>query len=247
MGIKDRVAQSHKNKSDLKEIQELKFIQSAENDNLKTLSLEQLEHRFDEIGQQAQLLQGRILLEARSRFKNDVTFGAWCTKSPYLMSIHQTTRTRLINLAKFFSDRELDKISITAAYEISAPVNSDVAIEVYEFSRGKNLPVAEVKRQIALKKGLASTSLNPVDDVPFVSDKSSTTIVVSEKAENTVFNIAPPPAVSQVLIQPAIIVSNDTENEIKVKLLSDVSGVAAIVGIRLLQDCIKELQAKMYK
>ena len=242
MGIKDRVAQSHKNK---KEIQELKFIQSTELDNLKTLSLEQLEHRFDEIGQQAQLLQGRILLEARSRFKSDGMFGIWCQKSPYLNNVHQTTRTRLINLAKFFSsDRELDKISITAAYEISAPVNADVAIEVYEFARGKNLPVAEVKRQIALKKGLENVPLNPVDDKPKVVEKP---VVVEAAVENTVFSFnAPPPAVSQVLIPPAI-VSSDTESEIKIKLLSDVSGVSAIVGIRLLQDCIKELQGRMYK
>jgi hypothetical protein len=242
MGIKDRVAQSHKNKNRVRDIQELKFIQNTEIDNLQTLSLEQLEHRFDEIGQQAQLLQGRILLEARGRFTNERSFGAWCAKSPYLMSMHQTTRTRLINLAKFFSDRELDKISVTAAYEISAPINSDVAVEVYEFAKGKNLPIAEVKRQIALKKGLANTPLNPVDDVPFVKHEP----VIEQIEEATVFNVIPPPAVSQVLLTPAI-VSSDVESEIKAKVISDVSGVSAIVGIRLLQDCVKELQSRMYK
>jgi len=242
MGIKDRVAQSHKQKNNVREIQELKFIQNVESDNLKALTLDQLEHRFDEIGQQAQLLQGRILLEARSRFKNDNMFGAWCAKSPYLASLHQSSRTRLINLAKFFNnDRELDKISVSAAYEISAPINADVAVEVYEFAKGKNLPVAEVKRQIALKKGLVDTPLNPVDDVPVIKHE----VVVEQVEEPSVFSI-PPPAVSQVLITPAI-VSNEVESEIKTKVLNDVSGVSAIVAIRLLQDCVRDLQSRMYK
>ena len=243
MAIKDRVAQSHKNKNRVREIQELKFIQSTELDNLKALTLDQLEHRFDEIGQQAQLLQGRILLEARSRFRSDEQFGIWCKKSPYLSSLHQSSRTRLINLAKFFKDdREIDKISITAAYEISAPVNADVAVEVYEFAKGKNLPVAEVKRQIAIKKGL-DAPLNPVSDNPPVIESP----VVEQEPERTVFSFNPPaPAVSQVLIPPAI-VGSETEHQIKVKLLEDLSPVSAIVGIRLLQDCIKELQSRMYK
>jgi hypothetical protein len=42
-------------------------------------------------------------------------------------------------------------------------------------------------------------------------------------------------------------VSSDVESEIKAKVISDVSGVSAIVGIRLLQDCVKELQSRMYK
>lgn len=246
MAIKDRVARSHYERKEVKKIKELKFIGNAENDNLASLSLEQLAQQFDSIGQQAQLLQGRILLEARSRFKSDVEFGAWCMESPYLSSVHQTTRTRLLNLAKFFSDRELDKISITAAYEISAPRNADVAAEIYEMVRGKNLPVAEVKRKIAIKQG-KDAPINPVDDNPvFAPDEAATKPVVSEEIEIIGHKPIPEPAEKQVLLMPAI-VSTGTEFDIKEKVLADVSGVSAIVGIRLLQECVKELQDRMYK
>ena len=255
MAIKDRVAQSHKNKRDVKNVQELRFIKSAEKDNLQSLTLDQLAAQFDDIGQQAQLLQGRILLEARSRFKNDYAFNAWAMKSPYLSSIHQTTRTRLINLAKFFSgSRVIDGISVTAAYEISAPINADVAPAVYEFARGKHLPVAEVKRQIALKKGEKEVSNLPADDFPVHVIDTSKNIafeenkIFEEEQIQVVTTNIPLPAASQSIagVSP-VIVSNASENEIKVKVLNDVSGVAKIIAIRLLQDCIRELQSGMYK
>jgi hypothetical protein len=131
----------------------IKHIQNPfiEKDNLQTLSLDELAIRFDEIEQQGQLLQGRILLEARNRFPSDKEFGQWCTQTICLGS--QVHRTRLMNLARFFEGRELDKIGISAAYEIAAPANADVAVDVYGYAKGKNLPLAEVRRQIAIRKG----------------------------------------------------------------------------------------------
>jgi hypothetical protein len=58
-----------------------------------------------------------------------------------------------MNLARFFGSRKLDKIGISAAYEIAAPANADVAVDVYGYAKGKNLPLAEVRRQIAIRKG----------------------------------------------------------------------------------------------
>jgi hypothetical protein len=145
MAIKNRIPKSEHDKK------EMAFVEAVEQDNLKALTLEQLAYRFEEIEQQGQLLQGRILLEARERFKSDKEFGQWCTQSICLGS--QPQRTRLINLARFFEARDLAGIGISAAYEISAPINADIAEEIYEYAKGKNLPVAEVKKQIAKRKG----------------------------------------------------------------------------------------------
>jgi hypothetical protein len=121
-------------------------------DDLAALSLEQLADRFEAIERQGQLFQGQILLEARNRFPSNKEFGQWCANNSICVDSQQH-RTRLMNLARFFASRELDKIGISAAYEIAAPVNADVAVEVYEYAKGKNLPLAEVRKQIAIRKG----------------------------------------------------------------------------------------------
>lgn len=125
-------------------------------DDLTSLTLDELANRYDSIEQQAQLFQGRILLEARNRFESDIAFGEWVTNvGGTLCSTTRQHRTRLMNLARFFDSRELTGISITAAYEISAPTNEAVADRVYEYALNKNLPVAEIKKQIQIAKGLS--------------------------------------------------------------------------------------------
>ncbi len=172
--VKQRMPQSVKDSRELND-NEKKFVEKVERDNLKALSLEELAQQFEDIGQQAQLMQGQILLEARSRFEGDREFGQWRASSLWACSSSQCTR--LIQLARYFSDsKPLDKISITAAYEISAPINSDIADAIYNEIRGKNLPVAEVKRQIALKKGIMNTSVVPTS--------SETVITVTEQKQD---------------------------------------------------------------
>lgn len=159
--VVNRISNAEKQAKTLNEI-ESKFVAGVERNNLKSLTLDELAHQFEEIGQQAQLLQGRILLEAKSRFDTTNEFGAWIQEQGgTLCAVTKQHRTRLMNLAAFFDGdkRTLDKISITAAYEISAPINADIAEEIYETVRGKDMSVAEVKRQIALKKGIPSTSI----------------------------------------------------------------------------------------
>ena len=146
MAIKNRVPKSENDKK------EMAFVEAAEQDNLKALSLDQLANRFEEIEQQGQLLQGRILLEARERFPSNKEFGQWCAVHSICVDSQQH-RTRLINLARFFENRELAKIGISAAYEISAPINSDIAVDVYEYVKDKKVPLAEIRKQIAMRKG----------------------------------------------------------------------------------------------
>ena len=123
----------------------------AENE-LNALSLDDLAERYNQIDTQSQMLKGLILLEARGRFESDKLFGQWIS-TVGLSDSSRFTRSTYMNLARYFKERDMTGISITAAYEISAPSNAEIANEVYEFARLKNLPVAEVKKQIAIRKG----------------------------------------------------------------------------------------------
>ena len=147
---------------------EMEFVDRVEKDNLQTLSLDELAQRFEDIEQQGQLLQGRILLEARERFRSDNDFGAWIEQvGGAIYSTSRQHRTKLMNLARFFENRPIEKISISAAYEISAPINADIAIEVYEYAKGKNLPLAEVRKQIEKRKKPAEENEHiPVRIIP---------------------------------------------------------------------------------
>lgn len=151
--VRDRTAQSVKDSNDMTVLED-NFIKDVEKDNLKNLNLDELASRYEQIEHQGQLLQGRILLEARSRFAGDAEFGRWCAaQTSCVREVTQQHRTRLMNLARFFDgvNRTLDKISLTAAYEISAPKNEDVAEIVYQDVRGKSCSVATVKEFIAAR------------------------------------------------------------------------------------------------
>ena len=133
-------------------ITEQEFLSKAEDyqadiikPDLVGLSLDNLAIQYAEIDQQSNLLKGNILLEARSRFPSDREFGQWISTHSLCVGSQQS-RNRLMHLADFFSDgRDMKGISITAAYEISAPVNRDKALTVYNKVCGKNLSVKEVK------------------------------------------------------------------------------------------------------
>ena len=144
--VKVREAQSVKDSRLVDKI-ENRFVQGVEQNSLITLSLDDLAMRFVDIGQQAHLLQGQILLEARNRFPSDKEFGQWCTLS--LCEGSMQHRNRLMNLARYFKDREMLGISLTVAYEVSAIANQDIADTIYEYIKGKNLKVTEVKEKIA--------------------------------------------------------------------------------------------------
>ena len=108
---------------------------------------------IDIILQDQLILKGLILLEARNRFESDREFGAWVQSTQALcLGGGQPARTRYMNLARFFKDRDMTGISLTAAYEISRPDNADIAEEIYIYALNKNLQVAEIKQKIELVK-----------------------------------------------------------------------------------------------
>jgi hypothetical protein len=105
-------------------------------------------------------MKGAILVEARKRFVSNLEFSQWVDSMRTLCSDTPQHRTRLMNLARFFENREIIGISLTACYEISAPINADIADKVYQAALNKNLSVAQIKAEIAKAKGLLPESVN---------------------------------------------------------------------------------------
>ena len=128
------------------------FINKGNTHDLSGLNLEQLAQRYVEIDSQSQLLKGLILLEARNRFESDREFGTWVQSTQALCLGGQPARTRYMNFARFFKDRDMSGISLTAAYEISRPDNANIAEEVYIYALNKNLPVAEIRQKVEFLK-----------------------------------------------------------------------------------------------
>ena len=147
------------------------FINKAVTSDYSALTLDELAYEYESVDQQSQMLKGRILLEARNRFKSDNEFGDWVV-AVGLSDTSRQTRNVYMNFARFFQDRDRTGISLTAAYEISRPQNSDIAEEIYNYSLFKNLSVAEIKKQIQIEKGLtpevvitkAEPELLPLED-----------------------------------------------------------------------------------
>lgn len=83
---------------------ELKTVDYVEGDkeNLTILSLEQLAIRYGDIDQQAQLMKGLILVEARTRFPSNIEFSHWVESVQTLCSDTPQYRTCLMNLARFY-------------------------------------------------------------------------------------------------------------------------------------------------
>ena len=130
--------------------------------NLSSLSLQDLAIRYRDINSQSQLFKRMILLEARSRFNSNIEFGDWVQSVKALCLDGQPARTRYMNYARYFSNKDKAGISLTACYEISRPENADVADVVYEEVLKKNLSVAEVKQKIKMHKERLGSLLDVV-------------------------------------------------------------------------------------
>lgn len=149
---------------ELKKLKQTPTVQSTETfiddtieqqlPDLTILTLDELAERYNSIDQQSQLFKGLILLEARERLPSNKEFGKWIKSIQALCLDNQPTLTRYMNFAKYFKDKDRTGISLTAAYEISAPANDDVADKIYEYALNKNLSVVEIKKQIQIEKGV---------------------------------------------------------------------------------------------
>jgi len=132
------------------------FIDAAieqQSPDLTVLSLDELADRYATIDQQSQLFKGLILLEARERLPSNKEFGQWIKSVQTLCLDNQPTLTRYMNFAKYFKDKDRTGISLTVAYQISAPINEAIADKIYEYALNKNLPVADIQEKIKTVKG----------------------------------------------------------------------------------------------
>ncbi len=112
------------------------------------------------------MMKGLILLEARDRIPSDKEFGQWAATIGLSDSSSFQTRNVYMNLARFFKHRDMAGISLTSAYEISKPSNSDIAEEIYSEVLGKNFSVDDTLRLIKQKKAitLATDELSCVEE-----------------------------------------------------------------------------------
>jgi hypothetical protein len=200
------------------QIQEIDYVEGR--DDLTSLSLDELAFQFESIEQQSQLLQGRILLEARSRLNSDIEFGEWVSKhTGTLCSTTRQQRTRLMNLARYFGNKDIKGISLTVCYEISAPVNEDVADKVYEYALNRNLSVADIKAKIKEEKKL----------LPILE-------INSEEHNQESFTETDHNTVKKEELMPR----EDVSEFVKL-ILSDVQSLSQNEAVRVLKLCLKEL------
>ena len=188
--VRERESKEERNANQLKKL-EKNFTNQVDKFNLKDLSLDELANRYETIDQQSQMLKGLILLEARNRFASNNEFGDWIKSVKTLCLDRQEVRTRYMNFARYFKERELGGISLSAAYQISAPANQAVANEVYEYASGKNLSVAEVRKKIIELKNAQGLPLPPeskAGDVLLMSDHLK---VFVDKVLNDVDSLTP--------------------------------------------------------
>ncbi len=115
----------------------------------------ELANWYLQIDNQSQLFKGVILLEGRRRYPSHKEFGEW-VHNQGLDIDSSSSRTSFMQLAKFFGNRSMGDIPLTAAYEIAAPKNQEVAEIVYNQVVNKNYSVEAIKDLIEkAKKSLA--------------------------------------------------------------------------------------------
>ena len=187
--------------------------------DLSTLTLDDLANRYEEIHQQSQLLKGLILLEARNRFPSNNEFGDWIQTVHALSVDSQQTRTKFMNFARYFQHKERIGISLTACYEISAPVNEDVADKVYEYALNRNLSVADIKAKIKEEKKL----------LPILE-------INSEEHDQESFTETDHDTIKKEELMPR----EDVSEFVKL-ILSDVQSLSQNEAVRVLKLCLKEL------
>jgi hypothetical protein len=147
------------------------FIQASERTKLQDLSLNELADRYVQIDNQAHMMKGLILLEARSRFPSNNEFGGWVKSVVTLCDDGHQVRNRLMRYAKFFKDKDTTGISLTSCYAISS-VDDDIAEVIYTKAKGKNLSVDQVKDLIKQAKK-EITSKDKIQEQKFDTDKLS--------------------------------------------------------------------------
>lgn len=127
----NRLAEEFGNRSDSIPKQVNVIYKNPKKLDLRALSLDDLAEQLIDIERQSHILKGQILLEARSRFNADTEFGKWRSEK-FSDRLSEKMANNLMHLAKFFDDKKLGNIPVSAGYLISAPQHEDIADVVYK-------------------------------------------------------------------------------------------------------------------
>jgi hypothetical protein len=195
------------------------YLEGRQKNDLSTLSNEELIERYCDIEQQFQFMKGAILLELRNRFPSNIEFGNWVKSVSALCADGHQTLNRYMHFANYFKDKDSTGISLTACYEISAPVNEDVADKVYEYALNKNLSVADIKAKIKEEKKL----------LPILE-------INSEEHDQESFTETDHDTIKKEELMPR----EDVSEFVKL-ILSDVQSLSQNEAVRVLKLCLKEL------
>ena len=186
---------------------------------LTNLTKEELANRYVEINNQSQMMKGLILSQARERMPSNIEFGNWVKSVSALCADGHQTLNRYMHFANYFKDKDSTGISLTACYEISAPVNEDVADKVYEYALNKNLSVADIKAKIKEEKKL----------LPILE-------INSEEHDQESFSETDHDTIKKEELMPR----EDVSEFVKL-ILSDVQSLSQNEAVRVLKLCLKEL------
>ena len=149
-------------------------------DGLKKLSNDELIERIEQVETQALIIKWRIWWTIRQRFRRNVQFGDYVAslrENPNYAHIvdSQQQISRAINAGRFCEKHKitsLEQVGIlqSSIYELSKPINEDVADKLYKQIKHKNLPNIEVQRLIAQAKAVETIEQpenNVVDLMPY--------------------------------------------------------------------------------
>lgn len=142
------------NESQLREIESVWSV-----DTLKKLSKDQIIERLFLVTNQSLLIKWRLFWELRKRFKKSKEFKQQLCElrgdPTYAYCVDKQQHVnRALHAGKFCERHritDLNKAGVypTAIYELSKPINADVADDIYKEIKGKNIPVYEVSKKIA--------------------------------------------------------------------------------------------------
>ncbi len=178
--------------------------------NLHDLDLDQLADEYNEsegiislAKKDANLYQGKILLEARERFtdkktgnRDDTAYGKW--RSTNFVDQKPATLAIQTNLAEFFTDdHPLGDIQLSIGYQIAAPKSAEYAEELYDEVFKLSAAAAEIKseRGIAGKYSMAEfrdiESKYLPEKVLATRKKKATVVQMSQLNEKLVMLVRP--------------------------------------------------------
>lgn len=231
--------------------------------DLKKLTIEELADRAETISKQSHDLLGMICLEARERFQSNIEFGNWRRSVDGLAGYTNQYVTALMNRARFALTHDMTGISLTASFEISAPINQDVAEEVWKYCKRKNMKVEDVRRTISQAKAVVTIDKQelPEHQDPEILERFTrrTELKVIEVIDGVAQEVSEETLeqeIASVELQAGIEVTEEEYEASRmtyddyaheIDKFAQTIHMSDLVGIRVYKELILKLQSRMYR